>query len=345
MTQTMHFERPPIFATDKFIQVETFVQKNQNTLRIAGLVTVAAVTGIVGGVLLAKGLFAMKGAAVAGAGLAPSLLQQGSAAGSMVLVDHLTGVVNTLSSVALPLTTGAIVGGVVGVGATRYRVYSTQRQLDEQIAQTRAAQQTAKHLQSAVSTFESNLRAVEAQTVAAPTFSQELVIPDPLEQIRGIGPVAAKKLNAAGIYTFADLARQTPEQLLTALGNPRQSARIQPLAWIEQARQLADYGSQSTPLKVRNTTRRQRSPLAVEASVAPAAIVLERLEVIAGITPEIAARFNRAGILTYADLAAQTPTRLREIVGQAWSGYDQEIATWLTIAQTLATNTHTATHT
>ena len=43
-------------------------------------------------------------------------------------------------------------------------------------------------------------------------------------------------------------------------------------------------------------------------------IVMDRLDRIEGITPDIAHGLNRAGILTYADLAALSPERLCAIV-------------------------------
>ena len=36
---------------------------------------------------------------------------------------------------------------------------------------------------------------------------------DDLQQIKGVGKVYAARLNAAGIHTFADVARQSPERL------------------------------------------------------------------------------------------------------------------------------------
>jgi len=43
------------------------------------------------------------------------------------------------------------------------------------------------------------------------------VSPDELERVKGIGPVFAQRLNAAGIYTFAQLLEQTPGQLALIL--------------------------------------------------------------------------------------------------------------------------------
>ena|SRR5687767_5652303 len=59
---------------------------------------------------------------------------------------------------------------------------------------------------------------------------------DDLKVINGIGPALEKRLNDTGIYTFADLAELTPEELEARLGNPR---RVAPTDLIEQARELA----------------------------------------------------------------------------------------------------------
>jgi predicted flap endonuclease-1-like 5' DNA nuclease len=60
---------------------------------------------------------------------------------------------------------------------------------------------------------------------------------DRLEAIKGIGPVFAKRMNAAGIFTYADLADQDPEKLLAIVeAKPWQAA--DPAEWIAQARSL-----------------------------------------------------------------------------------------------------------
>lgn len=41
---------------------------------------------------------------------------------------------------------------------------------------------------------------------------------DNLQAIKGIGPVIAKRLNEAGIYTFEELSRLTPEELQEVMG-------------------------------------------------------------------------------------------------------------------------------
>lgn len=60
---------------------------------------------------------------------------------------------------------------------------------------------------------------------------------DPLQEIRGIGDVFARRLRAAGIRTFADLAALTPDEARAlAQAQPWQA---DPADWIEQAQALA----------------------------------------------------------------------------------------------------------
>ena len=64
---------------------------------------------------------------------------------------------------------------------------------------------------------------------------------DPLTEIDGIGPAYEKALNAMGIYTFADLAAQNPDDLAANLKSVRlTAARIKRDQWIEQAAALAN---------------------------------------------------------------------------------------------------------
>ncbi len=51
----------------------------------------------------------------------------------------------------------------------------------------------------------------------APQKTEE-VFPDPLEKIKGIGPVIKNKLNDSGIFTFAQLAALNPDELEEIVG-------------------------------------------------------------------------------------------------------------------------------
>lgn len=63
---------------------------------------------------------------------------------------------------------------------------------------------------------------------------------DDFRKISGIGPVLAQRLWDAGILTYEDLARRTPEEIATVLDVPGiSSERIASQNWIRQARDLA----------------------------------------------------------------------------------------------------------
>jgi len=72
------------------------------------------------------------------------------------------------------------------------------------------------------------------EVVAAP-------VPDDLEVIVGIGPVIARKLNQAGVYTFAQLGELTPDDLRSMLGEVIKRLADED-SILEQARQLARTG-------------------------------------------------------------------------------------------------------
>lgn len=69
-----------------------------------------------------------------------------------------------------------------------------------------------------------------AAAAAAPKAEAAASAADDLSQITGVGPAAVKKLNAAGITTFAQLAAADAETV--------ESAKIKP-EWVEQAKELA----------------------------------------------------------------------------------------------------------
>lgn len=61
---------------------------------------------------------------------------------------------------------------------------------------------------------------------------------DNLRRIRGIGIATENRLFKAGIKSYADLGRATPESLEQILGKPRAAASYE--AWTAKARELAE---------------------------------------------------------------------------------------------------------
>lgn len=60
--------------------------------------------------------------------------------------------------------------------------------------------------------------------------------PDSLEQIRGIGTSFAKRLNDAGVYTYAQLAELTPDRVREIVA-AKKWHKIDPESWIAEAKQ------------------------------------------------------------------------------------------------------------
>jgi len=64
--------------------------------------------------------------------------------------------------------------------------------------------------------------------------------PDDLKKIKGGGPALEKTLNDLGIYTFAQVAAWTPEDVVWVDGNLKFKGRIERDDWMAQARALGD---------------------------------------------------------------------------------------------------------
>jgi predicted flap endonuclease-1-like 5' DNA nuclease len=65
---------------------------------------------------------------------------------------------------------------------------------------------------------------------------------DPLEDIVGIGDLYARRLNEAGVYSFAQLVALTPERVREVV---KAEGSIDAESWIEQARGFASKKAQT----------------------------------------------------------------------------------------------------
>lgn len=125
---------------------------------------------------------------------------------------------------------------------------------------------------------------------------------DNLEDINGIGKVFARKLNAAGVMTFEDLARMPVERIREII-QPKTWQKIEPEAWVVEAATLAG-----------GTIQAPSSPVRVD-----------NLEDINGIGVVFAARLNAAGIVNFEQLAATSPVRIKEILNpEEWQKIEPE---------------------
>ena len=82
----------------------------------------------------------------------------------------------------------------------------------------------------------------EPQRIVETIVKEVIVEKDQLQDVKGIGKVFARKLNDAGIYTFTQLAGSSAERL-TEIINPEEWQAIEPAAWIEHAKELANKKS------------------------------------------------------------------------------------------------------
>ena len=81
------------------------------------------------------------------------------------------------------------------------------------------------------------MKSVDASetTIPTPPFKEAIPSePDDLTQIKGIGPTFARRLKEAGIVTYRQLARTTPDDLEQRPGVDE---------WVEEAAQLAGADS------------------------------------------------------------------------------------------------------
>jgi predicted flap endonuclease-1-like 5' DNA nuclease len=124
--------------------------------------------------------------------------------------------------------------------------------------------------------------------------------PDNLEALEGIGPVMAARLREAGITNYARLARVTPAWLDDMMHIPawRRPAYDE---WIAQA-QLAAAGDVEGLKALQDVLNARQG---------------DNLTLIYGIGPAGAAALHRAGITSFAALAAADPDQLRQIAVEA----------------------------
>lgn len=78
----------------------------------------------------------------------------------------------------------------------------------------------------------------ESPTVESPAKPAPVKVQTDFTLIKGIGPVYAQRLQAAGILTFADLAKQSPQHL-RAVVQAKEWQALDIEGWVDQARQLA----------------------------------------------------------------------------------------------------------
>ena len=134
---------------------------------------------------------------------------------------------------------------------------------------------------------------------------------DDLTKIDGVGDFLAAKLNAAGVFSYEDIAAWTPQrvtQITEEIGYL--PGRIEKDNWVQQAAVLAQEGTVETE-------EIAAVPVATETSQEDNT----DLKVIEGIGPKIEEILKAAGINNWGELAATEPGRLKEILEDAGDSY------------------------
>jgi predicted flap endonuclease-1-like 5' DNA nuclease len=130
------------------------------------------------------------------------------------------------------LTLFLILGGLLAFLILEYYLQDQERRLKRRV---RSVSPQGDVLQQEMATATSTRRQWQGTDDAS-------AAKDDLTMISGIGPAFERALNAAGIHTFAQLAEQTPESLVSRMATRISAERIRRDRWIEQARELARSG-------------------------------------------------------------------------------------------------------
>lgn len=88
---------------------------------------------------------------------------------------------------------------------------------------------------------EASVAAVKTAKPSVPAKPGKKGQRDDLTVLNGIGKVFAQRLNEAGVNTFADLAKLSPDRL-REITQAKDWQKIDPQAWIDQAKRRAEYG-------------------------------------------------------------------------------------------------------
>jgi predicted flap endonuclease-1-like 5' DNA nuclease len=159
--------------------------------------------------------------------------------------------------------------------------------------------------------------------------------PDDLKVVEGIGPKMEKALHAAGIDTFVKLSQATEADIHAAIEAAGMRFAPSVPTWSAQAEFAAHADWDGLATYQQNLTAGRVDPKAQAAAEARAQKVADRtakgwddLEVVEGIGPKIEEVLFKAGITTFAQLAATDVDTLKRITLDAKIRLTPSIDTW-----------------
>lgn len=141
-------------------------------------------------------------------------------------------------SVVRKLMMGLMLGAAIGWVLLRYRRHNG---LEEPWETQPGGEEQEIEITGAVLAEEEAEEALESLAVDQPAASEPTAEParrDRLEAIKGIGPVFAKRLQAAGITSYQQLAGTSPDRIREIVSaQPWQAVEAE--EWIAQAREMS----------------------------------------------------------------------------------------------------------
>ena len=119
------------------------------------------------------------------------------------------------------------------------KVQSNMEATANDLVQARA---DSKQCSAALEAAQARIAELEAEAAAEPAPVAKAAVPssakDNLKRVNGVGPVYEKKLNAAGIMTFAQLAA-ADAQAVHDIIQPKEWQAIDTADWVAEAKQFA----------------------------------------------------------------------------------------------------------
>lgn len=154
---------------------------------------------------------------------------------------------------------------------------------------------------------------------------------DNLQIIEGIGPKVEQLLKEAGISDWQKMAESTPESLAEILTNAGSAYKMMnPTSWPQQGKLAFQnrWGELVELQKFLDAGREDQGDMDNPSKIEQMALKIlgfsnnpEDLKIVEGIGPKIEELLKKAGINTWADLAASSVDRLKAILNEAGDSF------------------------
>jgi predicted flap endonuclease-1-like 5' DNA nuclease len=167
----------------------------------------------------------------------------------------------------------------------------------------------------------------EPEEEAAPETAVAEAEPDDLTRINGVGPKAAEVLVAAGIGSFARLARTSEPDLRAAFSSAHATAPKSIGTWSMQA-SFAEHGDWAGLKAFQKASGPAAPAKAASAAATPAEVEPDDLTNLVGIGPKANKALIAAGITSYKALAGASEPQLRKALHDKDMLAPTNIGTW-----------------